>query len=219
MFLHLSAEQSFLTPHTTRSRNGAVAIETSERCLYDTNRSRVCNRSGSLARDLQNRGNTALATGWYVSHVQLIELTMKDLSVKVGYPPKSLTLIPELPISSLGLSKGEQLIVNQNGGGPSTKSTPTRSTTSTSSPAVVPQPSTRPSAPAQPTTNKPDSVETEGGFLVHRVRSLVTSRRRDTDQNGQIVPDDNSCLFSSVAIVFEQNIGKAQEIRKSVLIR
>lgn len=32
----------------------------------------------------------------------------------------------------------------------------------------------------------------------------------------RIVPDDNSCLFSSVAIVFEQNIGKAQEIRKIV---
>lgn len=31
----------------------------------------------------------------------------------------------------------------------------------------------------------------------------------------QIVPDDNSCLFSSIALIFEQTISKAQDIRKS----
>jgi len=31
----------------------------------------------------------------------------------------------------------------------------------------------------------------------------------------QIVPDDNSCLFSAAALIFEQNIANAQEMRKS----
>ena len=139
-------------------------------------------------------------------------LTLMCVVVKVGYPPKSLTLIPELPISSLGLSKGEQLIVNQNSRGSNAKST-----TGTSSPGIVPQPSPRPPAPAQPTANEPDSVETEGGYLVHTVRPCTSLRCRVADLTGQVVPDDNSCLFSSVAIVFEQNIGKAQDIRKSAL--
>ena len=172
--------KAFSLPDSSQSHNGTAAIETSEGCLYYTDRSRVRNRSGSLAGDLQNHRNTTFATGWYVGRVQLIELTSEHVSVKAGYPPKSLTLIPELPISSLGLSKGEQLIVNQNGRG----STLTRSATNTSGPAVVPQPSARLAAPPKPKTNEPDSVETEGGYLVHRVRSLAASRRRVTDRNG-----------------------------------
>jgi len=48
-------------------------------------------------------------------------------------------------------------------------------------------------------TTEPDSVGTEGGFLVHR-----------------IVPDDNSCLFSSIALVFEQDINKTPQMRQSM---
>ena len=29
------------------------------------------------------------------------------------------------------------------------------------------------------------------------------------------MPDDNSCLFSSIALIFEQDMSKAQTIRKS----
>jgi hypothetical protein len=93
--------------------------------------------------------------------------------VKAGYPPKGLTLIPELPISSLGLSKGEQLIVNQNSGGQSTRSTPARSAAAVSTTGEVPQPNSQPSGPVQPTKNEPDSIEVEGGYLVHRVRFRV----------------------------------------------
>lgn len=124
-------------------------------------------------------------------------------------------MIPELPISSLGLSKGEQLIVSQNGGGQSTRSTQTRSATGTSGTGLATRPSAPPPALVRSAKNEPDSVETDGGYLVHRVRSRGFSQTRVTKRSGQIVPDDNSCLFSSVAIVFEQNIGKAQEIRKS----
>ena len=31
----------------------------------------------------------------------------------------------------------------------------------------------------------------------------------------QVVPDDNSCLFSSIAMIFEQDIAKAPKMRQS----
>lgn len=171
MFSRISAEPSSL-PNSSQNHNDTVTSETFQRCLYDSDRSRVCDRPGSLARDLQNHGNPTLATGRYAGHLQPVgaQLTLMRFSVKAGYPPKSLTLIPELPVSSLGLVKGEQLIVNQNDRGQGTGSTPTRSATGTSDLGTVQQPSTRPSVPAKPATNEPDSIETEGGYLVHRVR-------------------------------------------------
>src|SRR5712671_2093234 len=43
--------------------------------------------------------------------------TLTYYVVKVGYPPRSLTaVIPELPLSSLGLAPGDQLIVVQKSG-------------------------------------------------------------------------------------------------------
>ncbi|KAI0094121.1 hypothetical protein BDY19DRAFT_981765 [Irpex rosettiformis] len=120
-----------------------------------------------------------------------------------GYPPHGLTLIPELPIESLGLKQGEQLIVAQNaeasrahrpaataqaGVGDSPAGPMTGLTASQVPDSISPSPG----------PSGPDYVLTEGRYLVHR-----------------IVPDDNSCLFSSVAFVFEQSISKASEIRKN----
>lgn len=112
------------------------------------------------------------------------EPTLTCSLVKAGYPPKSLTLVPELPVSSLGLSKGEQLVVDQNSREQNTRPTPNRSATSTSSPGAAPKSSARPPAPAQPTANGSDSIETEGGYLVHRVRSRTGFRRRVTEKTG-----------------------------------
>jgi len=111
---------------------------------------------------------------------------MDFLSVRSGYPPRTLTLVPELPLSSLGLQAGEQIIVNQK--------VPTATAT-----APAPTPASRPPAPAPPQKTGPVSVPTSSGVLVHRV-----------------VPDDNSCLFSSIALIFEQDIAKAQKIRQIV---
>ena len=171
-FLVSLPNRTYSSPNSSQNHNDTVTSETFQRCLYDSDRSRVCDRPGSLARDLQNHGNPTLATGRYAGHLQPVgaQLTLMRFSVKAGYPPKSLTLIPELPVSSLGLVKGEQLIVNQNDRGQGTGSTPTRSATGTSDLGTVQQPSTRPSVPAKPATNEPDSIETEGGYLVHRVR-------------------------------------------------
>lgn len=56
---------------SSQNHDGAIATETSERCFHDPDRSRVRHSSGSPARDLQNHGNTALTTRWYVSPGQL----------------------------------------------------------------------------------------------------------------------------------------------------
>ncbi|EEB88910.1 hypothetical protein MPER_13060 [Moniliophthora perniciosa FA553] len=123
--------------------------------------------------------------------------------LKTGYPPRSLTLIPELPLSSLGLMQGDQLIVAEDTSDPaSNKPAPASRSTA----AAIPSSSVPASAPSrskvssQRASSDPEHVETDdGGFLVHRV-----------------VPDDNSCLFSSVALIFEQEISKASRLRQVV---
>jgi ubiquitin thioesterase OTU1 len=138
--------------------------------------------------------------------------------VKTGFPPRTITLVSELPISSLGLTRGDQLIVNE------LKPTPTSSAPAPApgpappSRGRIPQPNPPPPKPApkyisppsqlaptsipQPpstsiSSSRPDEITTPSGILVHR-----------------IVPDDNSCLFSSVAIVFEQDMQKASMMRQ-----
>ena len=143
-----------------------------------------------------------------------VELTSMPLSVKTGYPPKSLTLIPELPVSSLGLSKGEQLIVNQNGRGPSTGPTSTRSATGTSGPGVVPQPSTPPSTTARPTTNEPDSVEVEGGYLMHRVRSRASSRRQVAERSGRSCRMTTPVCFPPSPSCSSKTLGRPKKFGK-----
>ena len=90
-------------------------------------------------------------------------------AVKCGYPPRTLTLIPELPVSSLGIEKGDQIMVNE-----SKQSTP--HTNPAPATAISPlQP--RRSVPivdeiyGSPNVNDgaPDSVTVSGGSLVHRV--------------------------------------------------
>ncbi|CAE6517215.1 unnamed protein product [Rhizoctonia solani] len=128
---------------------------------------------------------------------ELSGLLPSQQELKAGYPPKALTLIPELPLSSLGLQRGDQITVTvKPGSAPAaTVPGPTSAPVSTARPA--------PSAPA-PRTNigAPDDgfVETHAGTLVHRV-----------------VPDDNSCLFSSIAIVFGQGMAAAQKMRSIVV--
>ncbi|KAJ6525646.1 hypothetical protein B0H19DRAFT_1198185 [Mycena capillaripes] len=151
------------------------------------------------------------------------EILPSRQDLKSGYPPRTLTIVPELPLSSLGLSAGEQIIVSEiaeasgitRPNKPQSSSSPflnpTSSSSSRATPAVSPAPSSRappasfPSRPILPavtppaSASGPDAVETDGSFLVHRV-----------------VPDDNSCLFSSIALIFEQDIKKAQKLREIV---
>jgi ubiquitin thioesterase OTU1 len=117
-------------------------------------------------------------------------------AVKTGYPPRALTaVIPELPLSSLGLAPADQLIVVQKSG---SAAAPTPSTLSSSpvnpghTPAAArsthtPSSNSNPRqvvAPALSTTieddGRPDYVTADGGYLIHRVRvpSLIALRAR-----------------------------------------
>ena len=99
--------------------------------------------------------------------------------MKSGYPPQSLTIIPELSLSSLGLKAGEQIIVNQKPDlGPQSKPHPTTSgfaplpTSQSSQPrnnyaTQTPSSSTRPQLSP---SSSPEHVTTDGGVLIHRVR-------------------------------------------------
>ncbi|KAL1663246.1 hypothetical protein EV715DRAFT_195843 [Schizophyllum commune] len=121
--------------------------------------------------------------------------------LKAGYPPRDLTLIPELPVSSLGLAAGEQIIVSETPGGGG--SAPFQASAPQATPAA-PAAATRAGAPSAavmpPSSNGPVHVEMrDGSFFIHRV-----------------VPDDNSCMFSAISLIFKQSIAHAQEIRKIV---
>ncbi|RXW22319.1 hypothetical protein EST38_g3511 [Candolleomyces aberdarensis] len=139
------------------------------------------------------------------------EILPSRQSLKTGYPPRPLTLVPELPLSSLDLKSGEQLIVQEDAPS-SSRGTESAAAATSSARAVArspPRSATRPAAPpapapasrepAQSSSSKKEFVEVDGGYLVHRV-----------------VPDDNSCLFSSLALIFEQSMTKAQQLRKTV---
>ncbi|KAI0636990.1 OTU-domain-containing protein [Trametes polyzona] len=144
------------------------------------------------------------------------EIPPSQQELKAGYPPHPLTLIPELPIDSLGLKQGEQLVVTQRSSAGLTHGSgqPHRANANATSPFPAPSPAAvmtgltasqvrSPSPVARPAAGGkgggPEYVITNNGYLIHRV-----------------VPDDNSCLFSSIALIFEQDIGKAQSIRKIV---
>ncbi|KAF8609936.1 OTU-domain-containing protein [Ceratobasidium sp. AG-I] len=146
----------------------------------------------TLQVDINSESTTVLSLQQSIH--ELSGLLPSQQELKSGYPPKALTLIPELPLSSLGLQRGEQLIVTSKPG--ASQPTPTAS-----APAARRQPKASAPAPAPGASTGADGyVDTEAGTLIHRV-----------------VPDDNSCLFSSVAIVFEQDMAAANKMRSLVI--
>jgi len=147
--------------------------------------------------------------------------------VKSGYPPRPLTIVPELPVSSLGLQRGDQIIVSEapadttSGSSSIPLQSPSRSAAAASRSAPtrtsVPAPAPAPAPTPKPTDSGPDAVEVDGSFLVHRVRvgaSFMITGLICTLVILQVVPDDNSCLFSSIALIFERSISKASQIRQ-----
>jgi len=130
--------------------------------------------------------------------------------LKSGYPPRAITLIPEQLVSTLNLSSGDQLIVIAASGGfpPNSAASPPISTFG--QPTTLSQ--SRPSSAASSIRREKPAIQagkrqaepaehvlTDGGALVLRV-----------------VPDDNSCLFSSIAVIFEQDMGAAGRLRQVV---
>ncbi|KAF9520476.1 hypothetical protein BS47DRAFT_1286914 [Hydnum rufescens UP504] len=114
--------------------------------------------------------------------------------VKTGYPPTPLTLIPSSPASSLCLRHSEQLIVSavsremDSSVGVHLPEAPPFQSPPGPVPPLVAAASKISALPAE----ADDFVDVDGGVLILRV-----------------VPDDNSCLFSSLALIFEQDINAA----------
>lgn len=147
---------------------------------------KTCSSKYARCRTSRLRNKTVRAP----THTQLTHLHPRP--VKAGYPPRSLVILPDLPLSSLGIKPGDQII-------------------------VVQKPNPPPQAPAPARSTGPDYVQTDdGSFLIHRVRPSTSIRRLAPDAvSPQIVPDDNSCLFSAVALVLTQDISQAPLMRKS----
>ncbi|CAE6339526.1 unnamed protein product [Rhizoctonia solani] len=149
----------------------------------------------TLQIDLNSDSATVLSLQQSIHDLSGLLPSQQEL--KSGYPPKALTLIPELPLSSLGLQRGDQITVMAK---PGSVAASTESAAPTV-PVSTPQPIASTQAPKGNAGSADDGfVETDAGTLVHRV-----------------VPDDNSCLFSSVAIVFGQDITAARKMRSIVV--
>ncbi|KAF8710934.1 OTU protein, partial [Rhizoctonia solani] len=149
----------------------------------------------TLQVDLNSDSATVLSLQQSIH--ELSDLLPSQQELKSGYPPKALTLIPELPLSSLGLQRGDQITVTAKPGSVSATTGPSVPT----APLSAPRPTASVQTPKASTGSTNDGfVETDVGTLVHRV-----------------VPDDNSCLFSSVAIVFGQDITAARKMRSIVV--
>ncbi|CDZ97332.1 histone deacetylase 3 [Phaffia rhodozyma] len=138
-----------------------------------------------------------------ISKVSGLPADAQDL--KSGYPPKPLLYTSSAQaLSSLKLSKNEQLLVSAaTPSGSSTSSirapVPSRSLDPPKPKPFVPE-SIAPNTISASANNKAgDWVEVNGSYLVLN-----------------IVPDDNSCLFSSVAQVFEGSIQAASKLRRVV---
>ena len=169
-------------------KDGALSHTTSKRRLDITTRHRVRYGAGSPPRNLHRIRHPAICPRSCAAYCQpcLTRLTLIHVAVKAGYPPRHLTaVIPELPLTSLGLAPGDQLIVSQKSG----SATPPPGVTSTAQSlpinprAVVDPPASLPtlSSTAAQTTpafsargnSGPDHVEIDGSYLVHRVRVTV----------------------------------------------
>lgn len=119
-------------------------------------------------------------------------------AVKFGYPPKPLPATSGL-LSSIPITRGEQVIVT---------SAPSAAAPS-SRPEPTPPPSIKPlnqtlSAPTPPSAANEVEVGEESVALPGDAGYLQL----------RVVPDDNSCLFSALGVIFEGGIESAQKLRR-----
>ncbi|WVQ73375.1 hypothetical protein IAR50_002946 [Cryptococcus sp. DSM 104548] len=118
-----------------------------------------------------------------------------EQEIKYSYPPKPLTETGGL-LSSIPITNGEQLIVSAVPPS-SPKSAPAKA-------QPAPQPGPAPTSARPPASDKEDA------------NSVALPGRDAGYLQLRIVPDDNSCLFSAVAVVFEGGIHAAQKLRTVV---
>ncbi|GMK57307.1 hypothetical protein CspeluHIS016_0401410 [Cutaneotrichosporon spelunceum] len=137
------------------------------------------------------------------------EIPPSEQEIKFGYPPKPL---PETAgrLASIPITRGEQLIVTAV---PHILRSPKRqrrlSVKELDAELSAPQP---PRAPA-PVAESPLAAN---DMPLEAAESVALPGRDAGFLQLRIVPDDNSCLFSAVSVVFEGGIDAAQKLRKVV---
>nr|XP_018262141.1 ubiquitin thioesterase OTU1 [Kwoniella dejecticola CBS 10117]OBR84299.1 ubiquitin thioesterase OTU1 [Kwoniella dejecticola CBS 10117] len=171
------------------------------------------------------------------------EIPPSEQELKYSYPPKLLHDV-QGPLSSIPITKGEQIIV--------TSVSPTSSSTSISSPSTslpsktpsatnssstgsssrsrlaatpTPAPSIKAinetiSAPSplapQPQPQRPESPLSHNDIPLETQDSVALPGRDAGYLQLRVVPDDNSCLFSAIGVIFEGGIEAAQKLRTVV---
>ncbi|WWD18666.1 hypothetical protein CI109_103119 [Kwoniella shandongensis] len=139
------------------------------------------------------------------------EIPPSEQELKFGYPPK---LLPETSstLSTIPITKGEQIIVT---------AVPAPPAPSTSAPPKA-EPTPAPSIKAindsisAPTPHTADSPLAQNDIPVESAESVALPGRDAGFLQLRVVPDDNSCLFSAIGVVFEGGIEAAQQLRKVV---
>ncbi|ORX37218.1 hypothetical protein BD324DRAFT_650824 [Kockovaella imperatae] len=124
--------------------------------------------------------------------------------IKYGYPPKAIP--PEVStLAAIPIGRGDQIIVTALAEPPVQSFSPAAPSVKRQNEAVsAPKADERPRDTQQDNETPAESshsvrVPGDGGFLQLRV-----------------VPDDNSCLFSAVSLVFEGGMEHAQKLRRVV---
>ncbi|WRT67983.1 uncharacterized protein IL334_004958 [Kwoniella shivajii] len=162
------------------------------------------------------------------------EIPPSEQELKYSYPPKSL---PESknPLSSIPITRGEQIIVTSNPSlslsSTTSTSTPTsntqeRTTTSRIDATRTPTPApsikainesiSAPSPITSTTPRRPESPLGSNDIPLETSDSVALPGRDAGFLQLRVVPDDNSCLFSAIGVVFEGGIDAAQKLRKVV---
>jgi hypothetical protein len=167
-------------------KHGSLSFATSKRRFDYSTGHRLCYGTRPPPnRILHNRYPSIVARS-YALNSSYSPSALTFLQVKAGYPPRALTaVIPELPLSSLGLAPGDQLIVIQKSGSaaspgvtPRAPTLPSRPHPTALNPPTSPPPSSSnarqvAAASSAPQRDGPDYVEAEGGYLIHWVRITV----------------------------------------------
>lgn len=157
----------------------------------------------------------------------ITEIPPAEQELKYGYPPKPLPLSDQ-PLASIPIARGEQIIVTINSNPGAMNSTQVSSSSAQTPLSTTPAPSIKalnqaisapsPLAPqtASSSRQRAESPLAESDIPVETTDSVAVPGRDAGYLQLRVVPDDNSCLFSAIGIIFEGGMGAAQSLRKVV---
>jgi ubiquitin thioesterase OTU1 len=131
--------------------------------------------------------------------------------VKYGYPPKPLPVI-DGTLASIPIVRGEQIIVTAV---PATESSRSRRSTQPTPPPSVKLTNDALSGPSPPHA---ESTLGEAESPLEGNESVAVPGKDAGYLQLRVVPDDNSCLFSAIAVVFEGGIQGGGVLRRGEII-